>query len=176
MGDSLPNKPKKSPFKELQREFHQDDFRKVISDKIQNNNSINALFLLHGYVETFLRQQLLYDVPRDADKQIQEKIGNTITNMNLPYLALMHYMRGIIDYSSYVKIMELNDLRNEITHEMISTDINDPVALAELNKMIQGFLPTCDILQTNYRGKFNEVSKEIAEQAKKDAPAPKKSD
>ena len=141
------------------------DKEKIITEintELNSGKEINALFLIHGYVEACLFE-ILYLKGAYGKKEIPKR--ENIERMSFFTLNNIHLLLGNIKNKLYSKLEELNKKRNDFAHEIIKIDINNSNTKNKIKNIvvlgINVFEEVFDIYHKILDGIETEIKKDI---------------
>jgi len=135
------------------------DYKREVNLELENGREINALLLIHGYIEAYLLEWLLICGRFPLSKKISNKIVKEIERLGFNNLLHIHFILGNIDESLYLKAKELNEARNKFAHQIINIDISDKETRDEIRKIVLKGIDLCDEIFKLYRRTLDEKSK-----------------
>lgn len=140
--------------------FNEEDYKIKVAKELKEGNEINALFLIHGYLESYLSDWLFLlgeipkiNFPKERVKDIQ-KIG-------FKNLLNIHLVLNNIDFALYNKLKEINDLRNEIAHELTTIDFRNNKTREKIRKKVMAAIVFCGEISKNYKRTLDEKAKKF---------------
>ncbi|VVB70053.1 Uncharacterised protein [uncultured archaeon] len=138
--------------------FESIDFTKEIEKELKDKNEFVALVLLHAYTENYLKDIIFYLNKSNKKATIKPQIYSEISKVKFPTLCLIYLNLEIIDEDLYEKLIELNESRNYIVHNLISLNIDDEKSRELLRKEIENGKKACGKLYSIYQKKLEECS------------------
>ncbi|MBU0569466.1 hypothetical protein KKB40_01645, partial [Patescibacteria group bacterium] len=128
--------------------------------ELNSGREINALFLIHGYIEAYLTDWLFVQGKR-MKSELSKKIVDEVTRIGFRTLTNIHLLLGNIDEALYCKLNLINKARNEIAHTLTTIDISGPTIKQQIKKSVQTAISICDEISAKYQERLGERAKEL---------------
>ena len=136
------------------------DYKKEVTDELDNGREINALFLIHGYIEAYLLEWL-YICTGKEKIAITKEILKQIDRIPFANILTIHLMLSNIDYVLFKKIQTLNGVRNDIAHELITIDSKDPKNKKKVSAVVKNAITICDEVFRLYKESLDRLQKKV---------------
>lgn len=112
-------------------------FEDVIENALKKGCFIEAISLIHNVIEAYLKRKIV-----DLTSDDKERLELLKRKFNLRYLrdySTISYLLGIIDNQMYKSILDFNEKRNKVIHELMVNpkDINQIKAITRKGREIQ---------------------------------------
>lgn len=133
--------------------------KESVKKELEEGREIVALFLIHGYIESILRQMILIHPQRNFEVNKDEI--NDFDRVNTKTIILLNLILGQIDYELYKRIEALNAKRNIYAHELISIDLSDSKNKEKIGGIVTEGLITYDALFDCYLRVLDKKQKTI---------------
>ena len=140
--------------------FDKIDYKSVINGELTANRELSAFFLVHGFIEAYLKEWLYY-IGNKSKSALTKNLIEEIDKINFRSVLLLHLAIGSIDPKLYAKIDGLNKQRNKLAHELIKIDIKDVKVVNKLRKSAEMGLQICDEISVLYRSAIDKRAKEV---------------
>ncbi len=140
-------------------ELNEVDFRTLIQAELSAGREISALFLLHGFMEAFLRDWLFYSgvgKPADRSQHVEQKIDR----LGCSTMIIIHRILGNLNDSLFLSISKINGYRNELAHNLINENLSNEEFRNRIQRMVNEGLQTCEDLHNGYRKAIEIKSRE----------------
>jgi len=136
----------------------EEEFLKKVNDEIEKDRPINAILLIHGLIEAYLLEILLYSGKMNI-KEINRRVIDDIERAGFKYLLNINFILGNISFKLYNRTENFNKRRNKIVHELISMNVNNPKIKRMIIKEIKNGLDIYKQLLEIYNKKIKERTK-----------------
>lgn len=127
--------------KEWPTEYAQKAYRK--------KHYIEAMQVLHGFIETKLQELLLLTGTMDYKKETSE-IWNIANQISLIHCVKVLYILGQIEQNEYQSILKFNSMRNQIVHRLFHETYEEGikgVPKKDFDAIFKQGLTLCNLLQ-----------------------------
>ena len=136
-------------------------FEDIIEHALRSKCFIEAISLIHNVIEAYLKKKI-EDSTNDTErlKLLKEKFKPKYLRDH----NTVAYLLGIIDNITYESILDFNEKRNKVIHELLTNpkDINQIKKIARAGREIQMKLSPLDHTQTditNIMTEFDRITK-----------------
>lgn len=110
-------------------------------------NYIEAIQVLHGFIETKLQELLILEGSKSND---MKEIWDIANQISLVHCVKVLFIIGELDKKEYENILFFNKMRNQIVHGLFNETYEDGIKGVSKNKFDIAFkqgMELCDILQ-----------------------------
>lgn len=150
----------KSSLKKTAEPFHKKNYASEINKELKEGRELNAFMLIHGYIEAYLREWLFVSGTISKDRLTKEIIHD-FDRMSFKNLILIHAILGSFDLKLFNKITKINELRNDLAHELIQIDMNDQKNKKKIGDSARFGIKICDEIFNSYKKKLEAKAEEI---------------
>lgn len=144
-------------------DFNARDYKKEVMGELTNKRELNALFLIHGYIEAYLFDLLFYSGRGFLDKDsISEKVKKDVQRLGFEAFLKIHLILNNIDKKLYDDCAEFNSSRNDFAHKIITINIQDEETRNGIIKSVKDGLGICKRVLRIYEKAVKKKSETIA--------------
>lgn len=136
-------KNKTTPFQNI-------DYKTEVNAELTSGRELNALLLIHGYIEAYLREWL-FIVGKSSKDKLKKTIIEETGRINFKNVLLIHAILGNVDVILYEKTSEINRVRNDLAHDIITIDMNDEKTKKKIRKFVTVGIQVCDEIFKLYK-------------------------
>jgi hypothetical protein len=145
--------------------FDPKEYESKVLSELKNNRPINALFLIHGYLEFYL-SEWLFMMSHKPKSEFSDNIIKEVQNAGFKNLLNAHLIIGNIDETLYKKIECLNDYRNEIAHNFTRINLTNERNCKKWETIVKKGIEFCKEVSEKYLEKANERATKFEEYLK----------
>jgi hypothetical protein len=136
------------------------DYKAIVTKEIDGDRGINALFLIHGYIEAFLTDWLFIMGGKDKT-EFTKQTFEFMERVPFATVLHIHHILGSFDYKLYKQINDFNETRNNLAHDLIKMDINDNKTKDKLKRSASYGIKICDEIFKLYKKELDKKQKKV---------------
>ena len=123
------------------------DYKRKVKNELSENNEFNALILVYGYIEAYLREWMWLESKLEKGKSTKTIVKDT---ERLSFLTILtfHNILGNLDKGLYNDLKLLNSQRNKLVHKIIEIDLG--VNKKTLKQIVCNAIKLCDVVVEKY--------------------------
>lgn len=130
--------------------FESDDYKSKVESEMGSGREINALFLVHGYIESYLREWLFIG-GEIKKEELKQKVINSIERLSFQNLYINHVMLGNIDIKLYDELEQIKEIRNLFAHELVKIDFNTKKSKNTIKEKVTFAVDVCEEIVKLYK-------------------------
>ena len=142
-------------------DLNKDSYVEKGKSELDHHRELNALFLVHGYVEAYLSNWIFISGKTVQKREFSQSVSDSIERISFSNLLHVNLMLQNIDEVLYTKIKQFNKQRNDFAHELITIDVNEPKIKEKMEKIVKNGIDILEDVSKSYSKTLEERAKII---------------
>lgn len=141
--------------------FDRHNYREKVSAELADGRELNALLLIHGYIDAYLREWL-FICGSGRKAALSEQLQKSYARIGFGSILLLHFILGNIGFELYNRLVSFNSQRNGLAHELIRIDTKDERTRRKIRQIVGNGLAVCDEIVEGYARRLDAVAKKVS--------------
>ncbi len=140
--------------------FARRDYSSEVKAEISAGREVNALFLIHGFIDSYLREWL-FIIGKSTKDAIKKTVVEETERISFHHILIIHTILGNIDHALHGKLEQLNRTRNNLAHGLVSIDLQNEKTKRSIGNSSRSGIKICDNIFDLYKKDLDRKSKII---------------
>lgn len=140
-------------------DLNKDSYVEKVKSELDQSRELNALFLVHGYVEAYLSNWIFISGKTVQKREFSQTVSDSIERISFSNLLHVNLMLQNIDEVLYTKIKQFNKQRNDFAHELITIDVNEQKIKEKMKKIVKNGIDILEEVSKLYTKNLDERAK-----------------
>jgi len=140
--------------------FDRHNYREKVNAELEEGRELNALLLIHGYIDAYLREWL-FVCGSGKKAALSGQLQKGYARIGFGSIVLVHFILGNISFEQYSRLVSFNARRNELAHGLVMIDTKDERTRRKMRQIAAGGMAACDQIAGGYTRRLDAIAKRV---------------